>query len=217
MKFTKEEAVEKLNQLLTNDGKKPLRMSAKTLNEHAESLMSLVADEEMELDDFVTKVKPMLENVNSNMEKDRSDFIKEYQKTHPEPPKPKKKTEEGEGEGKEPTLLEQIQQQLNELKEQNRQREETEAVEAKRKEVRKYLETNHVTDAKWIDSILEIATIGKDDDAEEKGKTYLELYNQSRSGGGPITPKTPRGGGSDEDPFAELRALRKQEMGDEQK
>ena len=32
MKFTKEQAVEKLNQELTNSGKKPLRMSAKWLH-----------------------------------------------------------------------------------------------------------------------------------------------------------------------------------------
>lgn len=211
MKFTKEQAVEKLNQELTNGGKKPLRMSARTLNEHAESLMTLVANEEMELDDFITKVKPMLENVNSNMEKDRSDFIKEYEKAHPaQQPTPTKPGAPPVDEEK--TLLERMQEQLNELQEQNRLKAEKEAIEAKRAEIRKYLTDKNVTNAKWIDSVLSVATIGKDDDAQEKGKTFLELYNSSVSGSPvPPLPPAPGGGKPADDPFAAVRAIRKRE------
>ena len=212
MKFTKEQAVEKLNQMLTNGGKKPLRMSTKTLNEHAENLMTLVADEEMELDDFVTKVKPMLENVNSNMEKDQSDFIKEYEKNHPAPkPGDPKPGDPKPGDDPNKTALEKMQEQLNEMLRKQRENDEKAAIDAKRAEIRKYLGDNNVKDTKWIDSILSIASISKDDDAEEKGKAYLELYNQSRMGGEPITPGTPStGGGPDpKDMFAAVRELRK--------
>ena len=207
MKFTKEQAVEKLNQVLTNGDKKPLRISARTLETQAENLMGLVGDEEMELDTFVEKVKPMLESMNANAEHDYSEFIKDYKKKNPtpEPPKPEPQKKDPEPDDPNKELKEQlaaITQKLNE-------REEKEAVAAKRAEIRKYLKDNNVDDDKWIDSILSIATIGKDDDANEKGKTYLELYNQSRSGGYTVPPKSPSAGGGapDTDAFKEVRDI----------
>lgn len=210
MKFTKEQAVEKLNQALTNNGKKTLRMSAKTLEAQTETLMALVGDEEMELDAFVEKVKGSLESVNSNIEHDNSDFIKEYKKAHPEPAK-----QEPQGQSEPPKdddPLKKALEQIAEIQRQLQAREEEQAIEAKRSEIRKYLDDNNVKDAKWIESVLSIATVGKDDNAEEKGKTYLALYNQSRAGGEPITPKSPTAGGDPgNDAFADVRAILKAE------
>ena len=168
MKFTKEQAVEKLNQELTNNGKKTLRMSARTLEAQAENLMALVGDEEMELDAFVEKVKPMLDSMNANIEHDNSEFIKEYKKNHPgqEPPKsdPPKTDPPADDPNKElKELIAAMQKKLDE-------REEREALETKRSEIRKYLKDNKVDDDKWIDSVLSIATVGKDDNTEDKGK-----------------------------------------------
>lgn len=211
MKFTKDQAVEKLNQELTNNGKKPLRMSARTLEAQAETLMALVGDEEMELDDFVAKVKASLESVNANIEHDNSEFVKKYKEDHPEKkddPKQDPKKEDD----PDKTLLDKLQQQIDELKAQNQKKEEDAAIESKRSEIRKYLSENNVKDSKWIDSILSIATIGKDDDAQEKGKSFLELYNSS-NGGSPVTPLAPNTGGgkNPDDLFSGVRALRKQE------
>lgn len=208
MKFTKEEAVEKLNQVLTNGGKKPLRMSAKTLESQVETLLAFVSDEEMELDAFVEKVKGGLSSINSNIEHDNSDFIKKYKEEHPEPkpngsPKP---TEGGNGGADEEVL-----RRLSELERERDERNERDAVEAKRSEIKKYLSDNNVKNTKWIDSILGIATIGKDDDVEAKGKVYLDLYNQSMQGGNPVPPGAPSpGDGGGADAFAELRQMRKQ-------
>ena len=208
MKFTKEQAVEKLNQTLTNSGKKPLRMSARTLEAHTENLMTLIGDDEMELDDFVTKVKPMLESVNANVEHDLSESIKEYEKNHPqpkpgvEPPKPKDGDDDP---------MKKLQEQLATIQKQLQEQTDAKAVEVKKGEIRKYLDDNNVKDTKWIDSILSIATIGKDDDAEEKGKAYLALYNQSRQGGSSVTPGTPSSGGADDNlnkAFDAVRNLR---------
>ena len=89
MKFTKEEAFEKLKGYLTNNGKKTLRMSERSINKQLESLMPLIAGEDMELDDFIGKVKDTFSVMNSNVEKDNSDFVKEWEKNHPvENPKP---------------------------------------------------------------------------------------------------------------------------------
>lgn len=206
MKFTKEEAVEKLNQMLTNDGKKPLRMSAKTLESQTETLMALISDEEMELDAFVEKARPALESVNSNIEHDNSDFIRKYEKEHPSPTKPT--PPEPPVDPNDPNAV--LAARIKALEDERNARSEKEAVELKRAEIKKYLADNNVKDAKWIDSVLGIATIGKDDDAEERGKTFLGLYNQSLSGGFPITPGTPSpGSGVDKDAFAEVKAIRK--------
>ena len=212
MKFTKEQAVEKLNQELTNNGKKTLRMSARTLEAQAENLMALVGDEEMELDAFVEKVKPMLDSMNANIEHDNSEFIKEYKKNHPgqEPPKsdPPKTDPPADDPNKElKELIAAMQKKLDE-------REEREALETKRSEIRKYLKDNKVDDDKWIDSVLSIATVGKDDNTEDKGKAFLELYNQSRASGEPITPRSPSSGGNQpSDQFADVRALLESEQG----
>lgn len=205
MKFTKEQAVEKLNQALTNAGKKPLRMSARTLDAQTENLMALIGDEEMELDDFVNKVKASLESVNSQIEHDNSEFIKEYKKANPAPapaPKPKDAPEDGDP-------VEGLREEIKQMRKKIQDREDADAIEAKRAEIRKYLDENNVKDAKWIDSVLSLANIGKDDDAQAKGKSYLELYNLSRQGS-PITPKVPTSGSGEdvEDQFAEVRALR---------
>ena len=89
MKFTKEEAFEKLKGILTNNGKKTLRMSEKSIEKQLENLMPLVANEEMELSDFVEKVKNTFSVMNSNAEKDNADFVKEWEKNHPASEHPK--------------------------------------------------------------------------------------------------------------------------------
>ena len=76
MKFTKEEAFEKLKGLLTNNGKKDLQMSERSINEQLEVLMPLIANDEMELDDFIVKVKTSFEVMNSNAKKRQFRFRK---------------------------------------------------------------------------------------------------------------------------------------------
>ena len=57
-------------------------MSEKSLRSQIETLMPLLADEEMELETFVEKVKPSFEVMNSNAEHDRSSFIKKWNADH---------------------------------------------------------------------------------------------------------------------------------------
>lgn len=205
MKFTKEQAVEKLNHVLTNGGKKPLRMSAKTLESQVETLLAFVSDEEMELDAFVEKVKGGLSSINSNIEHDNSDFIKKYKEEHPDQkPEAPKDTKEDDPNAD-------LMRRIAELEKKEADRNERAAVEAKRAEIKKYLSDNNVKNGKWIDSILNLATIGKDDDVDEVGKTFLGLYNESMQPGTPVTPGSPSpgGGSGGADAFAELREMRK--------
>lgn len=192
MKFTKEQAVEKLNQELTNGGKKPLRMSAKTLESQVETLLAFVTDEEMELDDFVTKVKASLANINSNMEKDQSDFIKDYQKKHPETKEDPGKGGEDPNKGKDPNA--ELLRRLEELERKEEARNLEGTIAAKRSEIKQYLKNNNVEDEGWIDSMLGMVQVGKDDDSEARGKELLEFYNKSKPGN-PMVPGNPKPGG----------------------
>ena len=85
MKFTKEQAFEILRSNLTNGGKKTLRMSEKSINAQLDTLIPLVANDDMELNDFIEKVKTTFATMNSNAEKDNSDFIKQWKEQHPDP------------------------------------------------------------------------------------------------------------------------------------
>ena len=206
MKFSKEEAVEKLNALLTNSGKKPLRMSKKTLESQTETLMAFVTDDEMELDTFVEKVKSSLENINSNIEKEQSDFVKAYQKEHPAPKEdPKPKDEEK----SELTLL---RERVKALEEMEQQRTRESLLKTKRSDIEKYLSENNVKDSAWVEKTLGMIALGENDDVEERGKALVELYNLSHSGGPSITPKTPRPGEGDIDSFDDVKSLMKQRI-----
>jgi hypothetical protein len=198
MKFTKDQAVEKLNQKLTNDGKKPLRMSARTLESQVETLLAFVNDEEMELDDFVDKVKASLENINSNMEKDQSDFIKDYKKSHPE-----NEDKGGSGAGSDngagggsPSgdANAELLRRLEELERKAEARALEDSLKAKRAAIKKYLGDNNVTNETWIESMLGMIQVGQDDDPEAKGQELVELFNKTAVGN-PLVPGSPKPGG----------------------
>ena len=205
MKFTKEQAVEKLNELLTNSGKKPLRMSKKTLESQTETLMAFVTDEELELDAFVEKVRPSLENINSNLEKDQADFIKSYKDKNP-----KKDVDPKPGEPK--TEYEEMRERLKVLEERENQRTRESALKTKRGEIEKYLSDNNVKDGAWIEKTLGMISISEDEDTEAKGSALVELYNLSHKGDPSLTPQPPKPGDPDITDFGDLKTIMKQKI-----
>lgn len=211
MKFTKEEAVEKLKLLLTNNGKKTLRMSTRTLEGHTESLMALVADDETELDDFVEKVKGNLEAVNSNMEHDYSDFVKNYKPTPKQEP-PKKDDDDDKGNDPNKALLDRIAA----LEKMNADREAETKRKEKRSQIRKYLSDNNVDNNDWVDRMLKVTSIADEDDVEEKGKELLDIYNASLAGAGgsDFTPRNPKPGDNDQTgQYDDVKAIIKRRNG----
>lgn len=207
MKFTKKEAVEKLTANLTNGGKKPLRMSARSLEEQTEDLMSLLDDDEMELDAFVEKVQKQFERFNSNVGHDVSEAIKALEK----------KTEPNEGDGKgggsgtESTMEEKLLKRIEALE---KEREDTLArnvAETKRKELKAHLLEKKVNET-WLDNILDLLSLDKDSDVETLGTSLLERYNKMKaSQGGEYerTPGYPSGSGEEKDNFSDVAELKK--------
>ena len=202
MKFTKEQAFEILRSNLTNGGKKTLRMSEKSINAQLDTLIPLVANDEMELNDFIEKVKPTFATMNSNAEKDNSDFIKQWKEQHPDQnpdpnnPEPKKTTATDNPEIK--TLMDRIEA----LEKENNENKLKAEVAGKRTELVAKMKEKGITDTEWIDSFLGEVTIDKDIDVEAKAESFLKIYNKTKSSVSPSqTPQSPQTPPADQNPL----------------
>lgn len=191
MKFTKEEAFEKLKGELTKGGK-TLRMSDRTLNTQLENLIKLYETNAIdpELSDFVNANLASFSDTNSNMEKDYSDFVKTY-KPAPSPQPQPQPTPPADGD-----VLSQLQAQVLQLQEKISREEKEKAISQVRRNFKSELKTVGIKDDKWIDTYLTKINISEDLDIKEEAKSTLELYNLSKAAipDGSPTPYYPSGG-----------------------
>lgn len=193
MKFTKEEAFESLKGILTNGGKKPLRMSERSLREQSDDLIDLVANEEMELEDFVGKVKKLLSSTNSNVEKDSSDRFKEHVKqwekdhpqTNPEPPKA--------DEPKPDDAIAKMLKRLEELENREAERDKEAKMSQKKKDLLKAMKEKGIKDEQWSKDLVAEISLTEDFDVEAKADSYLKLYNKSQAASAGDNGATPAG------------------------
>lgn len=189
MKFTKEEAFESLKGILTNNGKKTLRMSEKSINRQLESLMPLIANEEMELKDFVDKVKDTFSVMNSNAEKDNSDFVKQWEKDHPqvnpEPPKA--------DEPKPDDAMAKMLKRLEELESREAARDKEAKMSQKKKDLLKAMKEKGIKDEQWSKDLVAEISLTEDFDVEAKADSYLKLYNKSQAASAGDNGATPAG------------------------
>lgn len=205
MKFTKEEAFEKLKGILTNNGKKALRMSERSINKQLESLTPLIANEDMELDDFIDKVKDTFSVINSNVEKDNSDFVKQWEKDHPSPQPPTPASDKPGADDKTAEML----KRLEELEKKEAERAKETALSQKRKDLLKAMKDKGIKDEQWARSVIAKFPVTEDTDVESEADDFLKIYNkglsdQPRS----ITPfgGSPRGD-RNEDPLSDVRKM----------
>lgn len=190
MKFTKEEAFESLKGILTNNGKKPLRMSERSIQKQLESLMPLIANDEMELNDFVAKVKDTFSVMNSNAEKDNSDFVNQWKKEHPDQePKPAGGSDADNPQIK--TLMDEIKAMREEMNAGKRES----AIKAKRSELASALKKKGIKDEEWISAYLSEINITEDMDVDAKADSSLKVYNRSRADmGDGVSPRSASNG-----------------------
>lgn len=173
MKFTKEDAFEKLKGILTNNGKKTLRMSEKSIMTQLENLMPLIANDEMELTDFVEKVTATFNVMNSNAEKDNSDFIKQWKKEHPVPPTeppidPLVHTDDV------------LSSKLAALEARVKASEDEKSLQVKRKAIKEKLKGKKIS-AEWCDIVLDAMPISLEDEVDDKVEKLTILYNKSHA------------------------------------
>ena len=211
MKFTKEQAFEKLKGLLTNDGKKPLRMSEKSINAQLDTLISLVANDETELDDFVTKVKPTFETMNGNAEHDQSSFVETWKREHPatqEPPKPT-----GQGDGNE-SEVEKLRKRLETLERESSEAKKQATIATKTKDLLAKLKEKGIKDKDWCEGIVKEIGVSETIDVDAKADSLLALYNKTMaSNGGHATPRGTTGGNnSTKGEFDDIRKARESQI-----
>lgn len=212
MKFTKEEAFEKLKGILTNNGKKALRMSERSINKQLESLMPLIANEEMELDDFIGKVKDTFSVMNSNVEKDNSDFVKEWERNHPDvEPKP---TEPSSDNPKADDAMALMMKRIEELENKEKERTRENAISQKRTDLLKAMKEKGIKDDQWSNDFISEIAITEDMDVDAKADAFLKIYNKSQANdtGNDATPfgSSSKGGQNRKDPLEAARKLMEQ-------
>ena len=82
MKFTREELEKKFTADLSNNGKKVMALSTRSLGDYSTRLygrLEKIANaDELELADVVKEYLPDLESLDGNVRKDNSDFIKHF-------------------------------------------------------------------------------------------------------------------------------------------
>lgn len=188
MKFTKEEAFESLKGILTNNGKKTLRMSEKSINKQLDTLIPLIANDDMELKDFVEKVKDTFSVMNSNAEKDNSDFVKQWEKDHPQhqdpKPKPDGNNPDGNGGSGQNDAMEKMMKRLEELEKRENEREKETKISEKRKELLKAMKEKGIKDEQWSKDLVAEISLTEDLDVEAKADSFLKLYNKTKAAGG---------------------------------
>lgn len=189
MKFTKDDARKELSTQMTAKGEK-LNLSERSLNEQLDALIPLVANEEMELADFVTKVLPIFKTADANVRNDVSAGINDYKKANPpqQHVDPKKK-EGGEGDSE-------LEKRLAALEEQLAKSEKATRIEAIKKSIVSKLKEKGVKNDEWSNSLISEIAIDEDVDVDAKVSTLLGIYNQMASLVDPNATPGAAGGGN---------------------
>lgn len=190
MKFTKEDACQELVAKLTAKGEK-LNLSNRSINEQIEALLPLIANDEMELNDFVTKVLPIVRTADANVRNDVSQGIREYKDANPpiDPLKPKTEPKD---------VNQELLNRLEALEKKNKDAETALKNQATKASLSSKMKELGIKNDKWIDMMLGGLTITEDLDVDTKAASYLELYNSMQADINPdVTPRGTGGGRQD--------------------
>ena len=191
MKFTKEDANKELVAKMTAKGEK-LNLSQRSMNEQVEHLYTLIANEEMELVDFVDKVLPFVKTSDANVRNDVSQGIKDYKSQNPIVEPKNEPIVEPNNPNKE--LLE----RLEALEKKNRENELKLHNQNIKSNLSSKMKELGIKNAKWIDMMLDNVAITEDFDVDTNAKKYLELYNTMQADVDPsVTPNATNGGKPD--------------------
>jgi hypothetical protein len=210
MKFTKEQAFESLKSLLTDNGKKNLRMSERSINEHLDNLMPLVANDEMELTTFIEKVQKVFETTNNNVSNVVSDYEKRLQGLqNPNPTPTPKPTPTPDGNS---DAMEKLLARLDALEKENSEAKLARTISDKRSALKSALKEKGIKNEKWIDSLLAKVSVSEKTDINAEADDYLKLYNQQQARPNPATPLGSGGGNNDDNPLKSVSEYMKQQQ-----
>ena len=177
MKFTKEEAGKELAAKLSKSVEN-IDAWDRTIRENVETLWGILGEEnEIELNDFVSKSLPLFNTTAGFMRKTNADLAKSYEekieqlkKNQPIPPTPQT-----------PDPKKELIERLAALEKANEEQKTKLAIETKRKELTDKLKDKGVKDAKWINDLFSLVSVQADTDVDAEVDKYVNLYNSSRS------------------------------------
>ena len=185
MKFTKEEFSEELKKLLTDNGKKPMVQSERTFNASVERIFKRLEkfDDESELDSAVADYLPDFQEIEGNMRKDNSDFVKKWEKEHNN-----SSDNSNEGGSKNGNNAAEGNSELSELLKRMGMIEDllakqrlAETISSKKKQLKKALKKDGVEDDEWIEKYIAKLNIDEDTDIDEEKDDAIALFNLGNS------------------------------------
>jgi len=178
MKFTKEDAYKELVARMTAKGEK-LNLSQRSINEQIEALLPLVANDEMEVAEFVEKVLPLVRTADANVRNDVSQGIKDYKDNNPINPTTTTTTTT------QPTSSDDAQAESLKSTDALEQKNKAQELEIKVKGIKSQLVSKMkelgIKNDKWMESLVANLNITEDFNVDEKAQGYLELYNSMQS------------------------------------
>lgn len=192
MKFTKEDACKDLMSKIPTKGE-TLQLSERSINEQLETLMPLLANDETELDAFVTSVLPIFKTADANIRANVSAQVKDYKEKHPITPS--KKEEEKEEEEKKDDKYEALLARLEAMETAHKEEETKKKVKSLREDFIAKAKEKGVKNESWLKDYAEEITIGEDFDVEAKADSCLKFYNKFKSKMN--TDVSPEDGGGD--------------------
>lgn len=193
MKFTQEDAYKELVARMTANREK-LNLSERSINEQLEKLIALIANDETELDSFVTSVLPFVKTADANVRNDVSYGINEYKKNNPvQEPQKQKEVNKDEPNAELLKRIEDMERELNETKKQKN------LLDIKGHLVEE-MKKKGVKDEDWINSFVSEVNITEDFDVNAKAEHYVGVYNKMYSKvKSNVTPGEPGGTNIDKD------------------
>ena len=209
MKFTKEEFSEELKKLLTDNGKKPMVQSERTFNASVERIFKRLEkfDDDSELDSAVADYLPDFQEIEGNMRKDNSDFVKKWEKEHNN-----SSDNSNEGGSKNGNNAAEGNSELSELLKRMGMIEDllakqrlAETISSKKKQLKKALKKDGVEDDEWIEKYIAKLNIDEDTDIDEEKDDAIALFNLGNSQVPKnVNTKNPSGKGQDEFDLSDL-------------
>lgn len=209
MKFTKEEFSEELKKLLTDNGKKPMVQSERTFNASVERIFKRLEkfDEETELDSAVADYLPDFQEIEGNMRKDNSDFVKKWEKEHKNSSDNSNEgvSKNGNNAAEGNSELSELLKRMGTIEDLLAKQRLDETISSKKKQLKKALKKDGVEDDEWIEKYIAKLNIDEDTDIDEEKDDAIALFNLGNSQVPKnVNTKNPSGKGQDEFDLSDL-------------
>lgn len=209
MKFTKEEFSEELKKLLTDNGKKPMVQSERTFNASVERIFKRLEkfDDESELDSAVADYLPDFQEIEGNMRKDNSEFVKKWENEHKNSSDNPNAKDHQNGNNAETgnSELSELLKRMGTIEDLLAKQRLAETISSKKKQLKKALKKDGVEDDEWIEKYIAKLNIDEETDIDEEKEDAIALFNLGNSQVPKnVNTKNPSGKGQDEFDLSDL-------------